>query len=512
MRVSGVSLLLSALTSLLLFIIALSAGRVVMSRLQRAPPKQTDREICHHGVFMGATGAGKTTGLLNQWRAFARRGYGLLWLGLDAEDCRKAYGIAKSEGYPVEFVDVADETRDPPPYNLLRQVTGTEGELDLLAGEFVSVVRQLNPGAWGMRIQAAVERATVELLEAGRRGGFEVTPQHVLDSLRRAEEEDAAEKVARLLRTSRMRRLLGTTGGFDLAPKPGTALIISLDLGKLQSLAPILASVFASGILREGFLHDPNDPVLAAFLDEWQMYAGPRHPLMLEQLRRRGVTIQAAMQHLSQADPRLQAAIRQVGSLYLYRLEINDAKHIGPFLGVKPEQLVGLPDHIRLARELVGGKMRVTFQSNAEFGRPRGGDPAGGAEARVSRPQGDSARVVREPAGGAESAVPARAGGTPAADDARRASGVPHGPLGGAGRAQGGGGSGSLGAAPDRMAAGGAPARRPGEGGRADGDVRRTASVARGAEPRPRTRGPQGAAVPRVLPEESDDLSPFDLP
>ncbi len=502
----------SLLLGLLVFGVSAFGGRVVMSRtLRRSPVEQTDREICHHGMFLGATGAGKTTGLLNQWRAFARRGYALLWLGLDEGDCRKAYGIAKSEGYRVQFVDVANETRDPPPYNLLRQVTRTEGELEMLASEFVSVVRQLNAGAFGKVQEAAVETATLALLEEGRRAGREVTPQDVLDALLRSEEEDAARKVARLLRTARMRRILGTPGGISLSPEPGTALIISLDLGKLQSLAPILASVFASGILREGFLHDPSAPVLAAFLDEWQLYAGPRHPLMLEQLRRRGVSIQAAMQHLHQADARLQAAIRQVGSIYCYRLELEDAKHLGPVLGVDFQRIANLPDHVRLARELRGGRMRVTFQHNAAFGRERTGDRGRRGAAWLPLALRNRAGMVRKRIAGAARALAPRAGGAPAADDARRPGDLPHNPLGGAGGAPGGGGGRDPRPAASSVAPRGADSGGARQGGRAPAPPKRRPPLDRGRAPRP-ARPKEGTALPRVVPEESSDLTPWGVP
>ena len=502
----------SLLLGLVLFATSAFGGRRVMSRVwKRAPVEQTDREICHHGVFLGATGAGKTTGLLNQWRRFARRRYALLWLGLDGDDCRKAYGIAKSEGYAVRFLDVADEERDPPPYNLLRQVTGTEGELEMLAGEFVSVVRQLNAGAFGKVQEAAVEEATVTALEEGRRTGREVTPQDVLRSLRAAGEEEAASKVARLLRTSRMRRLLGTPGGISLAPAPGEALIISLDLGKLQSLAPVLAGIFASGILREGFLHDPKTPVLGVFLDEWQLYAGPRHPLMLEQLRRRGVAIQAAMQHLHQADARLQAAIRQVGSLYLYRQEIEDAKHLGPFFGVEPQRLANLPDHVRLARELLGGRMRVTFQHNAAFGRERPANHRRRRAAWLPRKARDRTGVVRLGAGGPQGSRAPRAGGPPAADDAGRTRDLPPRTLGGAGGAQGGGGGRDPRPSAGRVAPRSTNPARPGQGGRAPAAALGRAPLPRGGASRTRPRGAESQTLPGVFPEESSDLSPFDV-
>ncbi len=466
--------------------------------------EQTDDDLTRHGIFSGATGSGKTTGLLDQLRRFCKRGFGIVWLGLDRGDCKKACAIAKDEGMRVRWVDPTQS--GAPAYNLLHRITGTEGEMEQLVGEFLSVLRQVNGIAWGPKLAQTVEEATISLLESGG----EVTPADVAASLEASGEDNAASKVRRLLTTASMRRFLGTPGDFTFSAQPGEVLIICLDLGDLgPDRASMLAQVCASGMFRAGLLHEPGGPLLAFFMDEWQMYAGQKHPLMLEQLRRHGITVQAAMQHMHQADARLQAAIRQVGSLLLYQLEPADAKFWADLLQIDYRQLANLPVHARIARERVHGRIRVEWQHNAEFSRSDGRHHRQAPWVRVARRA--RARLLPKRTHGAEGALAPNEGRTPPAHRETRARDLPPRAVGSAGGTQGHGVRRDPPLETPEVEARGASARDAREG-RRPAPERRASPVARGGAPIARKDALEDPRLPGVLPAEEVDLTAFRVP
>ena len=466
--------------------------------------EQTDDDLTRHGIFSGATGSGKTTGMLNQLRRFCRRKFGIVWLGLDRNDCKKAYAVAKQEGMRVRWVDPTQS--GAPTYNLLHQITQTEGEIEQLASEFLSVLRQVNGIAWGPKLAQAVEEATIALLESGQ----EITPADVAQTLEATGEENAASKVRRLLTTASMRRFLGTSGDFTFSAESGEVLIVCLDLGDLgPDRASMLAQVCASGMFRAGLLHSPQNALRAFFMDEWQLYAGQKHPLMLEQLRRRGVTVQAAMQHMHQADARLQAAIRQVGSLLLYQLEPTDAKFFGDLLQIDYRRLANLPVHMRLARERVHGRIRVEWQHNAEFSRRDGRRHRQAPWVRVARRA--RARLLPKRAYGPKSPRAPHEDRAPQTNRETRARDLPPREMGGPGGTQGGSVRRDPPAQAPPVEARGASAGDARQGRRAPAP-RRASPLARGGAQKPRKGALEDPRVPGVVPAEEVDLTAFRVP
>ena len=505
--------MLLQLAGLLVFVSIYIGSRQVAARyVNRAPPTQTWWDRCRHRMLFGANGSGKTSRLRSMVREDAEAGIPLIWLGLDGKECQRIRAICRDAGAEVTLLDAASD--HPPPFNMLSQTLFTDAEREQLAEELVAVVRALNVGAWGPRLEADLDRATLSVLE--RSGGREVTPLDVLQDLE-AEESPAAVKLERLLRTERLRRMLGTPGEIDLDLSPGQALILSLDM---QGLGPknaaALALVFASAIMRTGLLRSPDRP-LAIYADEWQEYQSETHAFLLEQLRRYGVSVTAAMQGLYQArSERILGAILQVGSIYAYRASPSDGARLETLLGVPREQLTTLPTHTCMARETIQGKVRVVMQNNAQFGRPyltttdteRQGDRGGGADARLRGASDDSADVrdgrAAKPAGASE----ARGDGAPAAHPPRRpqASDLPRerdkgerdsDPHGG-----GGGRDSEAIPADTGMAARGSASRGEARSRRAPAPQGRQVAVAgvRGAKARP--RGAEGGTVSPFLPAE----------
>jgi type IV secretory pathway TraG/TraD family ATPase VirD4 len=362
--------------------------------------RQSDR--LSHAYVIGKTGVGKSTLLevLASGDLAAGRGFALIDPHGDLVERVHA-------AVPGRLRDRVVYLNAPDPqqafgYNPLRRIRSDK--IPLAASGILETLRKIWPDAWGVRMEHVLRNSLYALLERD----FSTLP----DILRLYADDDFRKSVVKGIRNevvreywvsefehypARMRAeavmpiqnklgaLLSDPMLFRIlvAPKvdlrfrtlmdEGRILLVNLSKGRIgEDAAHVLGGLVVSTIGLAAFTRADTPPSarrpFLLYLDEFQNFTTLAFVNMMSELRKYGVGLTLAHQHLHQLEPDiLHAVLGNAGTLISFRVGAEDAPYLArefqPTFGV--EDLVNLPNRAFYLRLMVDGTPSRPFSASS---------------------------------------------------------------------------------------------------------------------------------------------------
>ena len=354
----------------------------------------------YHLYVIGRTGTGKST-LLESLAAqdlYAGRGFALIDPHGDLVE-RIAFLAERSGRTDVVYLNVPDPSQ-PYGYNPLRRVSPEK--IPLAASGLIEAMKKLWKDEWGVRMEHILRNALYALLEYGEANLSDVLRvlsdrdyrgdvlRHIKNEQVRAfwteefphynpryRQEAIApiqNKIGAFLADPRLYRLLNTPES-DIHVRrlmdDGGVLLVNLSKGKLGSdssglLGALLVSTIALAAYSRADVHPDARRPFHLYADEFQTFTTTSFASMVSELRKFGLGLTLANQHLGQlsADVR-QAILGNVGTVIAFRLGPEDALPISREFGhvFSPEDLVELPNHNICLRLMIDGAPSRPFSA-----------------------------------------------------------------------------------------------------------------------------------------------------
>lgn len=337
------------------------------------------RDRLSHLYVIGKTGVGKSTLLdrLVLQDVAAGRGFALIDPHGDLAE-RVRDQSAAALGSRLHYLDAAD-LEQPYGYNPLRRVR--DDKIPLAASGILDAMRKLWPDAWGVRMEHVLRNSLYSLLEQNgatlpdilRLYSDKTFRRSIVRNIRNAAvrrfwtEEFAAypdrmrleavapihNKLGALLTDPRLYRILVTPKtplSFRRIMDQGEVVIVNLAKGRLgEDGAAILGSLISStiGLAAMSRAEHPAEGRRPFFLylDEFQTFTTLAFANMLAELRKYGVGLTLAHQHLHQLEPDVRhAVLGNAGTLIAFRVGAEDA----PILASELQPTFGVVDLINL--------------------------------------------------------------------------------------------------------------------------------------------------------------------
>ncbi len=361
--------------------------------------KQGDR--LSHVYVIGKTGVGKSTLLevLAQQDIAAGRGFALVDPHGDlAERVREAAQPKLRDR--LIYWDAADQTQ-PYGYHPLRRVR--DDKIPLAAAGLLDAFRKLWPDAWGVRMEHVLRNSVYALLE--RDGSVlsdilrlyvdknfrreivvrirsDVVRRFWMDEFEKYPDRYRAEviapiqnKLGALLTDPRLYRALVTPDkpiSFRRLMDQGGALIVNLAKGRLgEDSANLLGGLIVSTIGLAALSRAEAPPSTRRpfflYVDEFQTFTTLAFVNMMSELRKYGVGLTLAHQHLHQLDDDVRhAVLGNAGTLVSFRVGPEDAsilaKEFQPVFGVG--DLVNLPNRKVYLKLMIDGAPSRPFSAD----------------------------------------------------------------------------------------------------------------------------------------------------
>ncbi len=366
---------------------------------RRPPPvpfgiKQTDR--LSHMHIIGRTGTGKSTLLetLVLQDILAGRGCALVDPHGDLVE-HIAIMAARHRPDDLVYLDAADPLQ-PYGYNPLKKVA--PARRPLAASGLMEVFAKMWPDAWGQRMEHILRNALLLLLDQPEATLADIPRLFVDDVYRRSAASmvrneqvrlfwqkeypkysyryraDAVapvqNKVGAFLADPRLRRLLTepqTPLSFRRIMDEGKVLLVNLSKGRFGSdSAALLGGLLVTSISLAAFTRqevpEEDRRPFYLFVDEFQEYTTLAVANMASELRKHGISLALAHQHLMQLEPEVRSTVLgNAGTLIAFRVGAEDASFLGrefsPVFGM--EDLLALPNyHIYLKLMIDGAPSR----------------------------------------------------------------------------------------------------------------------------------------------------------
>jgi hypothetical protein len=362
--------------------------------------RQADR--LSHVYVIGKTGVGKSTLLevLVRQDLAAGRGFALIDPHGDlAERLRDA--ARPFLGDQLNYLDAADPTQ-PLGYNPLRQVR--DDKIPLAASGFLDALRKLWPDAWGVRMEHVLRNSLYALLErdgstlpdilrlysdetfrkqivSGVRNAvvrrfWTHEFAHYPDRLRAEACAPIQNKLGALLTDPRLYRVLVAPGRgirFRKIMDEGGALIVNLAKGRLGEDGAALLGGFIASTVGLAALSRAEAPAASRgpfflYVDEFQSFTTLAFVNMLTEMRKYGVGLTLAHQHLHQLEPDIRHAILgNVGTLISFRVGAEDAvvmeREFQPTFGVL--DLISLANRDLYVKLMIDGTPSPPFSARS---------------------------------------------------------------------------------------------------------------------------------------------------
>lgn len=360
--------------------------------------KQPDR--LSHAVVLGKTGTGKSSllELLARTDIEAGRGFALIDPHGDLA-LRVAAAVPPELRAQLVYLDGPDASQ-PHGYNALRRVR--DDLIPLAASGLLESFQKLWPAAWGVRMEHVLRSSIYALLEQD---------QATLPDILRL----FADKAFRLQVTGRLRNPVVRTFWKDefpsyqpryqaemvapirnklgallsdptlyrilVCPKEevrfrrlmdeGGILVVNLAKGRLgedsaSTLGTLLVSTLGLAALTRADTGPERRVPFHVFADEFQTFTTLAFASQMAELRKHGVSLTLATQHLAQIDPSVRHAIfGNVGTLLAFRLGAEDAhtvaREVHPVFG--EEDLLNLPNRHFYLRLMIDGSPSRPFSA-----------------------------------------------------------------------------------------------------------------------------------------------------
>ncbi|UTP39779.1 TraM recognition domain-containing protein [Phenylobacterium sp. LH3H17] len=359
--------------------------------------RQADR--LSHAYIIGKTGVGKSTLLetLAYQDAVAGRGFALVDPHGDLVE-RLYASLPEEARERVTYLDAPDPMQ-PFGYNPLRRVRSDK--IPLAVSGLLETLSKLWPDAWGMRMEHVLRNCLYALLE---QDGSQLTDilellqddkfrkrlvpgirNDVVRTFWKVEYENypprmraeaimpIQNKLGALLSDPMLYRLLVEPPvdlRFRVLMDEGHILLVNLSKGQIgEDSAHILGGLIVStlGLAAFSRADTPADrPPFMVYLDEFQNFTTLSLINMMSELRKYGVGLVLAHQHLHQLKPDIRhAVLGNAGTLISFRVGPEDAlvlaQEFQPHFGV--EDLLNLPNRLIYLKLMIDGAPSPPFSA-----------------------------------------------------------------------------------------------------------------------------------------------------
>jgi hypothetical protein len=378
--------------------------------------RQSDR--LSHVYVIGKTGVGKSTLIetLVLQDISAGRGFALLDPHGDLAD-RVWAATPEARRADIRYFNAPDHTQ-PYGYNPLRRVR--EDKIPLAASGMLETLKKLWPDAWGVRMEHVLRNTLYALLE---RDGSTIPDilrlyrdekwrkqlvrgiknetvrtfwRHEFEKYHYRQKADAVapiqNKIGSLLADPMLCRTLVSAKEnlkFRSIMDQGGGLIVNLAKGHLgEDSSHLLGGLLVStlGLAAFSRADSAERRPFHLYIDEFQSFATLMLVNMMSELRKFGIGIVVANQHLHQLDPGIRSAVLgNAGSLVSFRVGAEDATYLAreflPKFGA--EDLINLPNHNIYLKLMIAGTPCRPF--SATILTPHAALSAAKPEASISR-------------------------------------------------------------------------------------------------------------------------------
>jgi energy-coupling factor transporter ATP-binding protein EcfA2 len=359
--------------------------------------KQADR--LQHVYIIGQTGVGKSTLLktLALQDFHAGRGFALIDPHGDmVEELWAAMPEPLRER--VCYLNAPDPTQ-PYGYNPLRRVR--DDMIPLAASGLLESLKKLWPDAWGIRMEHLLRNSLYTLLERDNATLVDLLRLYADDGFRRSVTRGVRNEIVRrfwrdefekyhpryraeavapvqnklgaLLSDPTLRRILAEPAvdlHFRSLMDGGHVLLVNLAKGSIgadsaSTLGSLLVSTLGLAALTRADLPPEARRPFHVFADEFQTFTTLSFANMMADLRKYGVSLTLAHQHLHQLDPDVRhAVLGNAGSLVTFRLGAEDAVSVArQFAPFETADLTNLPNSAIYLRLMIDGVPSPAFSA-----------------------------------------------------------------------------------------------------------------------------------------------------
>ena len=362
--------------------------------------KQSDR--LSHVYMIGKTGVGKSTLIETLARQDLAAGRGFALIDPHGDLVEKiAADVPPDQANRVVYLNAPDPSQ-PYGYNPLRRVR--DDKIPLAVSGLLETLKKMWPDAWGVRMEhvlrntlyALLERDDAKLPDILRLYADEDFRKEIVSGIRnqvvknfwknefnkypdRLRAEACApiqNKLGALLSDPTLYRIL-VEPKIDLRFRSlmdeGKVLLVNVAKGHLgEDSALILGSLVVSTLGLAAFSraeHAPNDrKPFFVYLDEFQNFTTLMLANMMSELRKYGVGLTLAHQHLHQLESDIRhAVLGNAATLISFRVGAEDAgflaREFQPKFGV--EDLINLPNRDIYLKLMIDGTPSIPFSASA---------------------------------------------------------------------------------------------------------------------------------------------------
>lgn len=349
-----------------------------------------------HLYIIGQTGTGKSTLLYNLAMQDARAGIGFCLVDPHGD---LASDLSQNFGAEHIYWQVADP-KSPYGYNPLTRVSAAHRPL--VASGLIETLKKQWPDAWGARMEHLLRYAILALLETPQADIKDIVRlyvdkdfrrtvlQHVQDpqvlafwteEFPRMNYQNAADGVAPIanklgafLANPVVRKAIcepETPLRFRQIMDDGQSLIVSLAKGQLGTdTANVLGGLIVSSIMNAAFSRhsqpeDQRRPFML-YVDEFHSFTTSAFAGMLSEMRKYGLGITLAHQHIVQTDKEVFGAVMgNVGSLVVFRVGAQDAPTFARQLNtIEVRDLINQPNHRAFVQLMISGQKARVFSAD----------------------------------------------------------------------------------------------------------------------------------------------------
>lgn len=349
---------------------------------------------------IGRTGAGKSTLLETLAIQDMQHGRGLCLIDPHGDLAERLIGSIPEHRMSDLIYLNAPNPLQPYGYNPLRRVHPSR--IALAVSGLLEAFKKLWDEAWGVRMEHVLRNTLFALIEAG--------DATLPDILRMLTEERFRAEVVRKVRNEQVRQfwteefkgynpryrqemiapIQNKVGAFladpilrrifTAAPAPlrfrsimdeGKILVVNLAKGRLGEDSANLLGALLVTTIGLAAMSRSDAPVEArrafyVYIDEFQSFTTLSVANMISELRKFGVSLTLAHQHLQQLEPDVRhAVLGNAGTLIAFRLGVEDAALIGKeFEPVfQPLDLLSLPNHDIYLKLMIDGEPSRPFSA-----------------------------------------------------------------------------------------------------------------------------------------------------
>lgn len=350
--------------------------------------RQADRLL--HMYIIGKTGVGKSRLIETLVRQDIAAGRGFALVDPHGDLAERVWeGCAESARDRITYLD-APSPRQPYGYNPLRRVR--DDRIPLAAAGLLETMRKLWPNAWGVRMEHVLRNSLYALLERHdsdlsdilqlyndkkfrKRVAREVRNDVVREfwkvefenypaRLRAEAVAPIQNKLGALLSDPTLRRIFVAPAS-DIRFRPlmdeGRGLLVNLSRGELgedasQILGGFIVSTIAMAAFSRANVSESQRRPFFLYVDEFQSFTTLAFVNMMAELRKYGVGLVLAHQHLHQLEPDIRhAVLGNAATLIVFRLGADDALHVGAELRptFSAQDLMSLPNRHACLRMMI---------------------------------------------------------------------------------------------------------------------------------------------------------------